>query len=70
MYEDTAILIWTIRFQTFLTSVDHLTFERGGGGVIYRWKEIFFSDRYVQDFFSYPVTMYNMLISIRHTAAD
>ena len=34
--------------------------EGGGGGGIYRWKGIFFWDRYVQDFSSYPITMYDI----------
>ena len=36
---------------------DHLTFEGGGG--IYCWQGIFFWNRYVQDFFPYPITMYD-----------
>jgi hypothetical protein len=42
---------------------NHLTFEGGrgvGGGGIYRWTGIFFWDRYVQDFSSYPITMYDI----------
>ena len=36
---------------------DHLTFEGGGGGVIYCWQGIFFWDRYVQD-----ITMYDFFL--------
>jgi hypothetical protein len=38
-----------IYFQ--LLGADHLTFEGGGGVVIYCWKGIFFWDRYVPDLF-------------------
>ena len=46
---------------SFGVGADHLTFE-GGGGVIYcslLAGNIFFWDCYMQDFFPYPITMYD-----------